>query len=153
MMSLVWKYLKQQKKRTILTILGIVLAAALVASVGIFFSSFQKMMLTQSAYGSGTYDALLSGGLSKEAVQKIEDNYLVEKSGLGCSNSILRRGNGAGENNDYYVKQQDAEALAYFPKEMAEGRRPENSGEVMISSMHTELGSVGDPAALLSKLR
>lgn len=148
MMSLVWKYLKQQKKRTVLTVLGIVLATALVASLGIFFSSFQRMMLTQSAYDDGTYDVALNGGRTDEEMHKVRNNYLVEQSGMGCTNAFLLQEDAQGAKPQYNLKQYDADAQAFFPKEILEGRRPETSLEVMIPSSMKSLGKVGDTVTL-----
>ncbi len=148
MMSLVWKYLKQQKKRTVLTVLGVVLATALVASLGIFFSSFQRMMLTQSAYDDGIYDVALNGGITAEEMEKVRNNYLVEQSGTGCTNAFLLQESAQGTEARYSLKQYDAGAQAFFPKELLEGRRPENSSEVMIPSSMKALGGVGDTVTL-----
>ena len=56
MTSLSWRYLRKQKKRTVLTILGVLLATALVSSVGLFLTSFQNMGMTEAEYNAGSHD-------------------------------------------------------------------------------------------------
>lgn len=148
MISLVWKYIKQQKKRTILTIIGVVLATALVASVGLFFTSFQGMMVKEAAVNSGIQDyALVSFGgenpLTREDAQKIADNYLVERSALAAVNQQFCW-EVSGEQKQLGLEEREPEAIQMKDYQMVEGRLPQNSGEVMISSEDRGGIQVGD---------
>lgn len=138
MISLVWKYLKQQKKRTILTILGVVLACALIASFGIFFSSFQGMMVKDAAVRTGTQDFSLFGfsageSLSLQDARKIADNYLVKDSALGTCNQLFFFEKD-GQERQVNLEEREEKALQMKDYQMVEGRLPKTSNEIMISS-------------------
>lgn len=151
MISLVWKYLKQQKKRTVLTILGIVLACALVASVGIFFSSFQGMMVKDAAVSAGTQDFSLFGfnageTLSLQDARKIAENYLVKDSALATRNQFFQFEKD-GQKKQENLEEREADALKMKDYQMVEGRLPQTENEIMVSSEGRSGLRVGDTVA------
>ena len=51
------KNLKLNKKRTIVTIVGIILSTALMVGIGLLFSSFQDYMIRETISYNGKYEA------------------------------------------------------------------------------------------------
>ena len=49
------KNLKLNKKRTIVTIIGIILSTALMVGIGLLFSSFQDLMIRDNINYNGRY--------------------------------------------------------------------------------------------------
>ena len=54
------KNLKLNKKRTIVTIIGIILSTALMVGIGLLFSSFQDYMIRETIGFNGRYEAMYS---------------------------------------------------------------------------------------------
>lgn len=73
------RYLKQNKKRTILTIVGIIMSVALICSIGTFMTTMQNTFINQSKESGGDYHLCINGGISKEELNKISSNPEVDK--------------------------------------------------------------------------
>lgn len=56
--QLTWRYLKANKKRTILSIIGIILSVALVSSIGLFVNGMQAAQLERAKERYGSYDIM-----------------------------------------------------------------------------------------------
>lgn len=138
--TLAFRFLKLQKKRAALTILGVALAVALVASTGILISSFQDMMLTTQVKNNGDWHYKIGtkpedgGKIPYETAQKITQSDLVEKAGIFAEDAYIKVGT---EGDNYYnLKEYEPAALDMMPFQdrMVEGRVPENANELIISS-------------------
>jgi putative ABC transport system permease protein len=152
MITLVWRYLKQQRKRTILTICGVLLATALVSSVGIFLTSFQNMMMTDAMVNTGDYDYWVGpesqeAPLSKEDCDRIASNFLVKGSGLIVFDEWIEFSVGD-ESHIVELEQREQSTLAMRQYEMIKGRMPQNEAEIALdTSLYRALGGdvqVGD---------
>ena len=49
------KHLKMNKKRTIVTIIGVILSTALMVGIGLLFSTFREYMIDETISYSGDY--------------------------------------------------------------------------------------------------
>ena len=76
------KNLKLNKKRTIVTIIGIILSTALMVGIGLLFSSFQDYMIRETISYNGRYEANYENAdLSKVSNLKDKDFvYFYEKT-------------------------------------------------------------------------
>lgn len=121
------KYLKQNLKRTLLTIIGIILSVALISSIGLFFKGMQDMAIegAKSTYGSFH---LLYQKTDKNLINKIINNPKVSRSGL------ITYGNSIRISEDLVIKEMIAkdEALELLPYRIKEGRFSENNKEVAV---------------------
>ncbi len=123
------KYLKANKKRTILTLIGIILSVALVSSIGFFLKSMQEAQIQdmKNTYGSWHIGYLKA---NDELITKIKSNPNVLRSGTYAEgkeidiNSNLRA-------KEIFVTDEGAKLLPYSLKE---GRLPEKSTEVVIEN-------------------
>lgn len=139
------EYMRKQKKRTVLTGIGIMLGCALVCAIGIFFTSVQNMLLVDAeySYGSHHYQIGLNGDyLTKEQAEKLTANHFVSASGLLIEDEISPLASSA-ESEDQQqhsltLIQRDAGAMNLKKYQLTQGRLPQNDQECLISTSALE---------------
>lgn len=127
------KNLKLNKKRTIVTIIGIMLSTALICGVAGLVSSFQKTLVEATIATDGNFHAKFNN-VSKDKFSYATENQKVKQyfftSELGWA--VLD----GGQNSDkpyVQVMEYDKTALENFGINLIDGRLPENSNEILIS--------------------
>ncbi|MCI9233457.1 MAG: ABC transporter permease [Bacilli bacterium] len=144
------KHLKMNKKRTIVTIIGIILSTALMVGIGLLFSTIQDNSIRTFKEETGDYHALLSG-ISKNKLDVISNNHHVDsyfyESPIGFSE--FKEGNVTGRKYIYV----NAVTEDYFKQmKLIKGRFPENSKEIVISNQlemdNGEIYKIGDEITL-----
>ena len=130
--KLVIKSLKLNKKRTIGTIIGIVLSVALICAVSSMVSSFRQTLVENAINESGYYHIELlninDNDINKLKLNKdIKDINLVYK--LGYSSIEI-------DSTFPYIEiaSMDKDSLSNLSYELIEGRYPENDNEIVISN-------------------
>lgn len=125
--KLTGKYLKAAKKRTILTILGIVLSVALISTIGLFFYSMQ-MSLVEEAKDSYGAQHLIFTEVDENLASKITNNPKVSRYGF------YSFGKEANVTDNIKIGELSAtdKALELLPYKIKEGKLPEKDGEVAI---------------------
>lgn len=141
------KNLKLNKKRTIVTIVGIILSTALMVGIGLLFSSFQDYMIRDTISYNGKYEAEY-GDVSLDKLNSIDKkdfSYFYQKA-IGFS-----KFDSANEYKPYiYISSVDKE---YFNElHLISGRFAENDSELVISNhINTNGGAsykIGDTITL-----
>ena len=126
--------LRRNKKRTVVTVIGVILSAAMITAVATLCESFVNTMLTESQQRYGYWEAELKEGEYGRAESLEERSDLEEvlyKRSVGFS--PLR--DGQNEYKPYlYVEECTPQALARYPYRILEGRLPENDQELLISN-------------------
>ena len=125
--------LKLNKKRTIVTIIGIILSTALICAVAGVFSSFQQTLVQHAIESDGDYHATFFD------VPKEEQKYITKNRNV--KSYFITQGVGYAElkesKNDYkpyiYLQEFDKTALTSYGLKLIDGRLPENSNEIIIS--------------------
>lgn len=127
------KNLKLNKKRTIVTIIGIMLSTALICGVAGLVSSFKASLINWIKVQDGNYHVAFHD-IPVEKLkyvsenQKVKDYYLVGDVGWA---------NLKDSTNDYkpyvHILEYDNKALKNLGVNLTEGRLPENSNEIVIS--------------------
>lgn len=123
------KNLRLNKKRTIVTIIGIILSTALMVGIGLLFSSFQDLMIRDTIGYNGKYEANYSD-VDLDKLNNIKDKdftYFYEKP-IGFSKTQ--------SSNEYkpymYITSVNKE---YFNElKLVDGSFPKNENEVVISN-------------------
>ena len=123
------KNLRLNKKRTIVTIIGIILSTALMVGIGLLFSSFQDLMIRDTIGYNGKYEANY-GDVDLNKLNNIKDKdftYFYEKP-IGFSKIE--------SSNEYkpymYITSVNKE---YFDElKLVDGNFPKNENEVVISN-------------------
>lgn len=127
------KNLKLNKKRTIVTIIGIMLSTALICGVAGLVSSFKASLINWIKVQDGNYHVAFHDIPAEKLKyvsenQKVKDYYLVGDVGWA---------NLEDSTNDYkpyvHILEYDNKALKNLGVNLTEGRLPENSNEIVIS--------------------
>ncbi len=127
------KSLKLNKKRTIVTIIGIMLSTALICGVAGLVSSFQNSLIDWARTNDGNYHVTFKNVESNKAQyvtenQKVKDYFI--SSSLGWANL-----EGSKTTNKPYlhVLAYDKKALENYGVVLTDGRLPQNSNEIIIT--------------------
>lgn len=146
------KNLKLNKKRTIVTIIGIILSTALITGVATLVTSFRETMINYIKEETGNYHYKYSN-VPKEEIKYIENNrnidefYITQNIGY----ALLE-----GSKNEYkpylHIQGFDQKAIENLRLNLVEGRMPKNENELVISQ-HIEYNGgvvlkVGDTLTL-----
>ncbi|MBE6089222.1 MAG: FtsX-like permease family protein [Clostridium beijerinckii] len=131
--KLTLRHLKLNKKRTIVTIIGVIISAAMVTGVATLVVSFMDVMQRQSIANEGEW----------HVVYKDIDNVQLQsiKSDKNTKDVILSRDLGyallnGSENVSkpyLFIQEYNKEGFRKFPVELSKGRLPEATNEVVIS--------------------
>lgn len=148
--SLTIKHLLMNKRRTLVTIIGIILSTALMLGIGLLFSSFHQAMLKDAIEEYGDYNAIfneIEGKDLKALDENVTINEIFYEQNVGYA--YLE-----GITNDYkpYVRLKSVSNNYLERLNLIEGRMPNNSNELLISN-HIETNggvklNVGDTIKL-----
>lgn len=141
--DITWRYLKKQKKRAILTVIGIILSVALISAIGTMIVSVRGQFIKEAIREYGSFHAGFTD-IDGEKLDKIKNHVEVEEYGI-----VKNIGYGAvketteidrerfGEATPPYryieVKGYDKKALELLPYYIDEGRFPEKPNEIAIT--------------------
>ena len=126
--SLTLRYLKENKKRTIVTIIGIILSTALICGIGNIYSSFMDYQIRETIQRDGSFHATFNN------VDKDKIDYITKSAGI--SNSGISKDFGyanTGEGNLLKVLGYDKNYFEGFTISLKEGNFPKNKNEIVIS--------------------
>lgn len=151
------KTLKKNKMRTLVTIIGIVLAAAMLTAVTTFISSLQNYMLRAVVAQMGDWHGAvyeLSGEQMGELAgdERVEETAAVQEIGFAVlpgatDESWLDR-----QAPYLFVLGMAEEAGEMLPVRLSKGRMPQNEGELVVASMAIASGradiELGDTVTL-----
>ncbi len=127
------KSLKLNKKRTIVTIIGIMLSTALICGVAGLVSSFQGSLINWAKEKDGNYHTTFNG-VEKDKIKYITENQKVKDYFL---TSEVGWADLEGSKNEYkpyvHILAYDQKALENYGIKLEEGRFPQNSNEIVMS--------------------
>lgn len=139
------------KKRTIVTIIGIVLSTALIVCVSGMVTSFQQTLINESIKDDGYYHVMIKN-MKKEDVLALDNNRDVKDY---YYSSEVGYATFASQNTFkpyLYVTAYNEKALHNLGITLKEGRLPENKNEIVIASHAIDgggfTGRVGDTITL-----
>lgn len=127
------KYLSKNKKRSVFTIIGIILSLALISGVGFLGLSVRDLLYDNAIKNSGDYEFEF-WNVNKKVISILRNDVDLEKVGVYTNTD-----NGAYklygfEDCTIYIISEDEVCLKdIFKTELTEGRLPENSSELIIS--------------------
>ena len=146
------KSLRKNRTRTIVTIIGVILSAAMITAVTTFLSSMQAYMLKFTIEREGDWhgviqNAALSDYQQLQNEKDLEDVVMVKNDGFAYLPE---------SRNEYKpylrVMEVQEQAFAHLPIRLIEGRLPQNGNEVVISEhIYTNGGveyKIGDTLTL-----
>ena len=136
------KNLKLNKKRTIVTIIGIMLSTALICAVAGMVSSTQKTLANAMRADHGNYHMRFEN-VPAEELKFIEENVNVESYFLTKNVGYAKLEGSINPGKPYlFLMEFDRNALQNSSFKIVEGRLPENENEVVISQHIIDNGGV-----------
>ncbi len=127
------KSLKLNKKRTIVTIIGIILATALITGVATLISSFQASIIEYEKSQNGDFHYAFKD-VSIEELKYIEKNRNIELFYITQDIGYSKFEESKNEYKPYlYLMGYTKEAIKNLNIDLLEGRLPENEKEIVIS--------------------
>jgi putative ABC transport system permease protein len=142
MNKLTLRGLKKNRTRTIVTIIGIILSAAMITGVTTLISSFQSFFVKSTIATEGNWHATVSN-ISYDDHEKLKNMDDISETAVirPAGYSVLEGGK-----NEYkpylYLLELSNEAFNTLPIHLAKGRLPQNENEVVISEHIKSNGGV-----------
>ena len=126
------KNLKLNKKRTIVTIIGIILSVALICAVASMVSSFRESLIRFEINRDGNFHYEFSNVDSK-TLKKIKNNRNFEKIYISKNVGYLKLDNSKNEDKPYaYLIAMNKITMSNVSLNLIEGRFPSNDKEIVI---------------------
>lgn len=131
--TLTLRSLKLNRRRTIVTIIAIILSGAMICGTFTLAASFQDLFVQRAIKTDGNYHATFHN-VYPEQIKYITDNAYTKTAMLSRNLGFARFEQSTSEYKPYfYVKEYDAAAFRHMPIELTAGRFPEKAGEVVLS--------------------
>lgn len=125
--------MQQNKRRTLVTIIGVIISVAMVTAVTTLGVSFMDLLQRQAIARDGEWHVLYKD-VSQEQLQAIkndeETKTLVISRDLGYT---LLEGNQNRHKPYLFIKEYDSRGFENFPIDLIKGRLPQANNEVVIS--------------------
>ena len=136
-----WQTMQKNKTRTIVTIIGIVLSAAMFMAVTTAAFSGLDFAIRGYAYTDGDYFVAFDGLTdteveelqNKETVTHLADFKLLGFAGIGEHEDSI-----TGYMDEYYVAAVNRTFFEKMPVHLLEGRLPQNSSEIIVPERYVE---------------
>ncbi len=127
------KSLSKNKKRTIVTIIGVALSAALICAVAGMLMSFKKTLIDTTIESRGNFHIRFEN-VPNEELKYIENNQNVKNYFYSRSLGYSYLENSQNENKPYlYLLGLDDYAIENSGLKLIDGRMPENENEIVLS--------------------
>ncbi|WP_062108315.1 ABC transporter permease [Bacillus niameyensis] len=127
------RHLKENKRRTLVTIMGVIISVAMLTAVATIGVSFMDLLKRQEIADSGEWHVLYKD-VNPEQIQAIKKDEDTEKLVLSRELGFALLEGGKNENKPYlYIKEYSKLGFEQFPIELSSGRLPQAENEIAIS--------------------
>lgn len=144
--------LKRSRTQTLVTIIGVMLSAALFTGVTTFAVSLQSYMVRGASVKYGGWHVELPASDSSFEEKAAKDSKISDSTALQNIGYAVLEGSKNANKPYLFLSGWDEKAFASLPLELLSGRMPENSSEVLIPAHLASNGgvklSVGDTITL-----
>lgn len=136
------KNLRLNKRRTIVTIIGIILSGAMICGSAAIITSFQDLLVESTKLSDGNYHATFYN-VAYENTKYIKNNVFTDEAMLFKDIGYASLETTRNKNKPYlFIKSYDKKALENMPIVLKDGRFPEGDGEIVVSyNLFTNEGS------------
>lgn len=126
------KNLKLNKKRTIGTLVGIILSVALICAVAGMATSLRQSLIQTASSNTGYWHLKLSN-INKEDIEKLKNNRDIKDLNIINDVGYAKLENSQNENRPYiHLYSLDEKSFNNMELELVEGTYPQNSNEIAI---------------------
>ncbi|HOJ10657.1 MAG TPA: FtsX-like permease family protein [Clostridiales bacterium] len=142
MNALTLRHLKLNKKRTVVTIIGVILSVSMITAVPTIMTSLLSMMQRSVIADTGNWHVLYADILGQN-VNIVMNDKNTDTAALSkdVGYAVLR--GSKNKNKPYlFIKSYDEQGFINFGLKLIEGRFPQSSNEIVISSHVAENGGV-----------
>ncbi|MFM9280796.1 ABC transporter permease [Paenibacillus jiagnxiensis] len=131
--TLTIRHLKQNKRRTLVTIIGVIISVAMVTAVATLVFSFADLMIRQTIADTGEWHVQYQD-VTKEQLAAIQGDDATKTVAITRDLGYAPLEGGQNPNKPYlFIKEYDALGFAQFQVELSKGRLPHTDKEVVIS--------------------
>lgn len=133
MRSFTLRNLRRNKKRTVVTIIGVIISVAMITAASALMSSFISFMQRSAIADTGNWHAEFTN-MSVQSAQALAQDDAVDDSVLSRTVGFSPIADSDGYSKQYlYLSEYDAQGFDQMSVRLKEGRLPEKGGEVLIS--------------------
>ncbi|MDY3618035.1 ABC transporter permease [Agathobaculum sp.] len=149
--------LKKNRTRTLVTIIGVALSAALITAVAAFGTSLLQFMMNTSIAKSGDWHVEFLDADAAFAQQRAQDGGVLNAAQFDNIGYAALEGLKSPEKPYLFIAGFETETFDTLPVSLISGRLPENSGEILLPDHLAVKGglrfAVGDTLSLAAGLR
>jgi putative ABC transport system permease protein len=136
------RHLKQNKRRTLVTIIGVIISVAMVTAVTTLGTSFLDLLKRQAIANDGEWHVIYNN-VNREQVEAIKSDEETEKLILSSDLGYAPLEGSDNVHKPYlFIKAYSKDGFRQFPVELSEGRLPEKANEIVISDTIETNGKV-----------
>ena len=136
------QHMKQNRRRTLVTILGVIIAVAMITAVTTITGSFMDLFRRHTIRESGLWHVLFEQ-VPAERMDLLLQDENVEQAGIYQEGLFARLPGIATSQRPYlYVQGYTAQGLEQLPVTLTAGRMPQEEGEIVISGKLALIGKV-----------
>jgi len=140
--KLTLRMLKENKRRTLVTIIGVIISVAMVTAVTTLFTSFMNLLQKEAVADNGNWHVLYKN-VTKEQLYEIKNDEETDTVFISRDVGYAELERGQNPSKPYlHVKEFDSTAFEQFSIELIEGRLPKTPNEVVISQQIIDDGGV-----------
>lgn len=127
------RHLKQNKRRTLITIIGVIISVAMVTAVATLGVSFMGLMQRQSIATDGEWHVLYKN-VDKVQLEAIMSDDATKALIISRDRGFAHFKERQNENKPYlFIKEYNAQGFKQFPIKLNKGRLPQANDEVVVS--------------------
>ncbi|KWX81498.1 cell division protein FtsX, partial [Paenibacillus riograndensis] len=131
--TLTIRHLKQNKKRTLLTIIGVIISVAMVTAVATLVFSFSDLMIRQTIAETGEWHVQYQD-VTKEQLAAIQSDNAAKTVAITRDLGYAPLERGQNPDKPYlFIKEYNAQGFTQFPIELSKGRLPHTDKEIVMS--------------------
>lgn len=127
------RHLKKNKRRTLITIIGVIISVAMITAVATLGVSFLDFMKRQTIASSGEWHVQYKD-ITKKQMESIAADETTSKLVIANELGYSPLENSENRNKPYlFIQEYNEQGYKQFPIEVSEGRLPKTANEVIIS--------------------
>lgn len=153
MATLTWRQMKLNRRRTVITILGVIVSVAMIAAVTTFGTSFMDMFYRTEAASSGEWHVGFSNGVSERDLATLRGDERFSKVALFEAVDYGDFETPIGRYRDYTVSAYDLEGFDIMNIELTAGEYPVNGEQCVVSERFAKAAeaALGDTISIGGK--
>ena len=127
-----FRSMKENRKRTAVTVIGVILATALITGVACLAVSFRVSLIEYEKVQNGDYHYLFSG-VKAQDIKYYAENANIERVGLIREEGYAVLEGSENPDKPYlFLRAIDREGIRSISLQLSQGRMPENDSEIVI---------------------